>query len=200
MVNQNKNNVKNNVKMEVRGKAIASLPKFVQKNFGQEGYEKFLDAITAEAHSVFILPIKLNEWYPLKETLIQPCANIAQLFYSWDLQKAAWELGRFSADFGIKNVYKLAIKIGSTDFFLNKASEFMGSYYRPATITIGEINDNYADFRITEFPEIDKTVEYRIGGWMQRTMEINGCKSVNVDITKSLTEGNSCTELRITWQ
>lgn len=187
-------------KMYVRGKAIASLPKFVQKNFGKEGYEKFLDNISAEAHSVFILPIKLNDWYPLKETLIQPCASIAHLFYKWDLKQAAWELGRFSADFGIKNIYKLAIKIGSTDFFLNKASEFMTSYYRPASISVSEIKDGYAELRVTEFPEMDKTVEYRIAGWTQRTLEINGCKNVNVDITKSLTSGNSFTEYKITWE
>jgi hypothetical protein len=187
-------------KMEVRGKAIASIPKFVIKKFGKEGYEKFLDAISADAHSVFILPIKLNDWYPLQETLIQPCANIAQLFYKWDLEKASWELGRFSADFGIKTIHKLAIKMGSTEFFLNKASEFMSSYYRPATIGVGEIKNGYAELHITEFPEMDKTVEYRIAGWTQRTMEINGCKKVKVEITKSLCDLKSFTEMQITWK
>jgi hypothetical protein len=188
-----------NEKMMVRGKAIASMPKFVNKNFGKEGYQKWLDAISVEAHSVYVLPIDLNEWYPLQDSLIKPCANVAQLFYSWDLKKASWDLGRFSADFGINSMYKLAIKMGSASFFLNKASEFMSSYYKPATISVGEIKDNYAELHITEFPEIDKTIEYRISGWTQRAMEINGCKNVNVEITQSLIDFKPFTEFVITW-
>ncbi len=193
-------NENNSVKMEVSGKAIASIPKFVQKRFGKEGYKKWLDAISAEAHNIYILPIELDQWYPLKETIIEPCANIAQLFYKWDLKQAAWELGRFSSDFGIKTVYKLFIKVGSTHFFLNKAGEFMSTYYRPAAIQAMDLSESSGKLRITEFPEMDKTIEYRIAGWTERTMEINGCKNVKIEITKSMTSKSPYTEFLITWE
>lgn len=192
-------NENKNVKMEVSGKAIASIPKFVQKKFGKEGYRKWLDAISAEAHNIYILPIEMEQWYPLKETIIEPCANIAQLFYKWDLKQAAWDLGRFSSDFGIKTFYKRFIKVGSTQSFLNKASEFMSAYYRPTTIEALDLTESSGKLRIMKFPELDRTIEYRIAGWTERSMEINGCKNVNVEITKSLTEKYSYTEFLITW-
>jgi len=187
-------------KMEVRGKAIASIPKFVSKNFGKKGYQQWLDAISAEAHNIYILPIKENDWYPLKETIIQPCANIAQLFYQWDLKEAAWTSGRFSADFSLSSVYKLFVKMGSASFFLNKATEYMNDYYRPAAVEVGEITSDTAIIRITRFPEIDKTIEYRIAGWIQRALEINGCKNVMIEIPNSLMDFKPCTEYKVSWE
>ena len=190
----------NNIKMQVSGKALAPMPKFVQKKFGKEGLQRWLDAISAEAHQVFLFPIKPTDWFPLRETIIEPSANIAQLFYNWDLKAAAWDLGRFSADYGINNVSKLFIKLGNTQLLLNKAPEFLSSYYVPSDIQIVESAENGGKFRIIKFPEIDKTIEYRIAGWVQRALEINGCKNVNIDISKSLTNLNPYSEFVVTWE
>ena len=189
-----------NSKMQVSGKALIPMPKFVTKNFGKEGLERWLEAISVEAHRVFIFPIKQTGWYPLHDTLTKPTANIAQLFYDWDLKAAAWELGRFSADSGLKNVYKLFVKLGPTEFFFSKATEFLTSYYRPSAIKIVEVKNNSGIFRITEFPEMDKAVEYRIAGWVQRALEINGRKNVTIEIPKSLTNFKPYSEFRVSWE
>ncbi len=187
-------------KMLVSGKVLIPMPKFVAKNFGKEGLERWLAAISVEAHRVFIFPIKPAGWYPLRDTLIKPTANIAQLFYNWDLKAAAWDLGRFSADSGLKNVFKLFVKLGPTQFFFNKATEFLASYYRPSAIEIVEVKNNSGIFRITEFPEMEKAVEYRIAGWVQRALEINGCKNVTIEIPKSLTDFKPYSEFRVSWE
>jgi hypothetical protein len=119
--------------------------------------------------------------------------------YQWNLKDAAWEFGRYSADFGLKGPYRLLVKIGSPQFFLQKGAEFMSAYYRPSTIETTEYGDGFGVVRITKFPEMDKTTECRIGGWIQRALEINGCKDVKVDITKSLTTFDAYTEFKITW-
>jgi len=191
---------KENSKMLVSGKALIPMPKFVTKNFGKQGLERWLEAISVEAHRVFIFPIKQAEWYPLLDTMIKPTANIAQLFYNWDLKTAAWELGRFSADCGLTNVYKLFVKLGPTEFFFNKATEFLTAYYRPSAIKVVEVKDSSGIFRITEFPEMDKAVEYRIAGWVQRALEINGRKNVTVEIPKSLTNFKPFSEFRVNWE
>lgn len=189
-----------NLKMEVRGNALTPMPKFINKNFGKEGMARWLEAISVEAHRIFIFPIKPADWFPLHETLIKPTANIAQLFYNWDLKAAAWELGRFSADSNLKNVYKLFVKLGPAESFLNKISEFLYSYFRPSAVEIVEIKDKSGIFRITEFPEMDKAVEYRIAGWVQRGLEINGCKNVIIEIPKSLTNFKPYSEFHVSWE
>jgi hypothetical protein len=42
-------------------------------------------------------------------------------------------------------------------------------------------------------------VEQRIAGWIQRALEIHGCRQPAVNITKSLTKGDPCTELDFSW-
>ncbi|MDQ1351221.1 MAG: hypothetical protein QG657_1523 [Acidobacteriota bacterium] len=185
--------------MEVKGRALKSIQKYVREKFGQEGFDRWLSAISTEAYMVYSQSIDANAWFPLKTMLIAPMANVAQLFYGWNLKDAAWDFGRYSADFGLKGPYRLLIKIGSPTFFVQKSSEFMSAYYRPSAIETTEYRDGFGVVRITKFPEIDKTIEYRIGGWIERALEINGCKDVKVEITKSLTTFDLYTELKITW-
>jgi len=58
----------------------------------------------------------------------------------------------------------------------------------------------FASIRINEFPEIHKIVEYRIGGWMERALEITSKnKNFSVEITKSLASGDDYTEFQVNW-
>lgn len=47
---------------------------------------------------------------------------------------------------------------------------------------------------------MDKIIEHRIGGWMERALEICGSKNVTVRITKSMTENAEYTEYSIIWK
>lgn len=184
---------------EVRGRAVKSIQKGVLKKFGQEGFDRWLDAISFEAYSVYSGPVNINDWFPIKTVLIEPTANIAHLFYKWNLKEAAWDFGRFSADFGLRGPSRLFFKIGSTKFLVHKATDIMSQYYKPSVIKVAEYKDGCVLTRITKFPGIDKTTEYRIAGWMQRALEINGNKNVKVEITKSLANFEPYTEFNATW-
>jgi len=186
--------------MEVKGSVIASIPSFIKRNFGDDGLEKWLNQISDEARGYFSGGINEDEWYPLTVTLTEPMANIAHLFYEWDLNKAAWELGRYSADFSVSRVKKLFFKLGSTRFFLNKAAEFMDGYYRPAKIVPVSVVDGEGVFHITKFDQIEKTVEYRIAGWIERVLEIAGNKNISVEVTQSLKDFKPYTEFLVKWE
>ena len=54
--------------------------------------------------------------------------------------------------------------------------------------------------RITDFSEMDKIIEYRIGGWMERAIEICGCTNVTINITNSLAENDPFTEYKVSWK
>lgn len=186
--------------MEVKGRAIKSVQRYVKKKFGQEGLDRWLNAISAEAFIVYSQPIDTNQWFPLKTILIDPTANIAQLFYQWNLKEAAWDFGRYSADFGLKGPYRILAKIGSPNFLIKKSPEFMSAYYKPnCSIETVDSGNGFAIIHVSKFPDMEKTLEYRIAGWMERAMEINGCQHVKVEILKSLTSFDPYTEFKITW-
>lgn len=186
--------------MEVKGTVVFSIPKSLLEKYGQYGLKRWLELISPAARRVYSSEIDLEAWYPFREILIEPTANIAQLFFDWDLKAAAWTFGRYSAEFRFKGLLKIAVKIGSPNFFLNKAGEFLPSYYRPCSIEVPVNEPKHALIRVTHFPEMDKTTEFRICGWMQRALEIGGCKDVTVDILKSLTNFQPVSEYEVRWK
>lgn len=186
--------------MDVKGTIISALPKHIREQFGKEGMQRWLNAITPQARAIFTSNIDEGGWYPLKTALIEPFANLAQLFYNWDLKKAAWEFGRFSAESRFKGMALIMAKLGSLNLFVSKAGDYLLSCYRPCAVEVPENADKKALVRITHFPEMDKSTEFRIAGWMQRGLEINGCKNVQVEILKSLVNLDRYTEYRLTWE
>jgi len=185
---------------EVKGVIIHSIPKSILDKFGQYGLKRWLELISPFARKLYSIDVDQEAWFPLHEALVKPMANIAQLFYDWDLKAASWEFGRLSADVRFHGVLKLLIKIPSPNSLIGRAGEFMASYYRPCTIYVPVSEPKFCMVRISQFPELDKTTEYRICGWMQRALEISGCKEVNVEIVKSLANNQPVSEYALRWK
>ena len=111
--------------MEVKGTVIHTIPKSILNIYGPYGLKRWLELISPDARRVYSSEVDIEAWYPLKKILIEPTANIAQLFFDWDLKAAAWEFGRISAEARFKGLLKIAVKIGSPNFFVNKAGEYL---------------------------------------------------------------------------
>jgi hypothetical protein len=184
---------------EVKGVIIYSITNSIVDKFGQYGLERWLRLLSPQARKVYSSKVDRDAWFPLKETLIEPMANIAQLFFEWDLKAAAWEFGRLSADVKFHGILKLLVKIPPPTTLVNKAGEYLPSYYRPCTVSVPVSEPKFCVVRISRFPEMDKTTEYRICGWMERSLEITGCKGVKVNIVKSLTNFQPVSEYELRW-
>lgn len=185
---------------EVKGVIIQSIPKTILDKFGQYGLKRWLELISTHARKVYGSAIDQEAWFHLKETLSEPMANIAQLFYDWDLQAASWEFGRLGADIRVRGIHKILVKIPSPNSWVDKAGRHLLSCYRPCTIETPVNEPKHALLRVTYFPQMDKTTEFHICGWMQRALEIGGCKKVTVEILKSLTNFQPVSEYEVRWK
>ncbi len=185
--------------MDVKGTALASIREFVLNEFGKEGLDRWLDSLPDDSRELHSSSIKLDMWYPLYKMMVEPTQKICDLFYRGDL-KGAWEGGRYSADFALHGIYRLFVKLGSVESLIKRASLIFPTYYRPSILKVADSKKNLVTLQITSFPEMHIIVERRIGGWMQRAVEITGQKNVKVEITKSLTAGDPCTEYVATWE
>ena len=186
--------------MRVRGSLITTLPKIIRKKFGAEGLDQWLAKISPEARELYLESIDSKGWYPLQASLLEPFANVAQLFYNWDIKDAAWEFGRAGADMRFWGPSKALMKIPSPSFFVNKGFDYLKTYYDPCRVELIENKSNGCVQRIMEFPVPSSTVEYRVCGWVQRGLEICGCKDVQVEIPKSLVNLDPYTEFVVTWK
>ncbi len=184
--------------MEVKGTAVVVLPQFIRTKFGENSFNQWLAALSPLAREVYSKPILTNNWFPLKEILVEPTQKICDVFYGGKMEGAC-ECGRFSADYALKGIYRVFLKIGSPEFVINRASLVLPTYYRPSKIIVPSHEKGHALFRIVEFPDMNKVIEHRIIGWMEQALTICGCKNPKVKIVASLTEGKPYTELDVVW-
>jgi len=185
--------------VEVSGLAVKTIPLFIKANFGDEGYAKWSGKLDSAVAELYKKPMLVNSWFNIQDIFINPLEILCDLFYKGD-KKSAWQLGRFSADYGLKGVLKAFIKLGSVNYFIKRSVAVIPNYYRPISMTVHVNETRYALLRITNFPDISELVEYRIGGWMERALEIaTSSEELQVKITKSLAKKDEYTEFEVSW-
>jgi hypothetical protein len=184
--------------VEVKGTAIAAIPEYVKRTYGEAAYCKWLGSLSKDSKRIFGSTIRLSDWLPIKEAYLEPTATVCQLFFGGDF-KGAWELGRFSADYALGGVYRMFLWLPSVKFFIGRASTVLATYMRPCASQVVSVEDGRALVRVTELPGRHPLIEQRIAGWVQRALEIHGCKNVTVAITSSLAAGDNYSDFSITW-
>ena len=179
--------------MDAKGSAVEILPKFIMNTFGKDSFNRWLNSLPPKAKAEFSDGILSFRWYPLRSLLVLPTQRFCELFYDGDL-KGALEVGRFSADYALKGVYKLFVRVRSPEFLIKRAHKILPTYYRPCAMELVEISSSRSTLRITEFEEMDEVIELRMKGWMEKALEISGATNVNISIPKSLTKNDPYTD------
>ncbi|MFA6400791.1 MAG: hypothetical protein WCX31_04080 [Salinivirgaceae bacterium] len=183
--------------MEIKGTAVKSINDFVINNYNS-GYIEWFNSLSAPAKNIVKNTLS-NQWYPLQEAVVEPTQKIANLFYGGDIKKAAFECGQYSAQVALNGVYKLYVKFSSPEHVVDRGSRILPAYYNPSKIIQIGREKQMVRYEMTECIGIDEVVEYRIAGWMQKALEISGCKTYSVIITESVkTNGRTVFEARWT--
>jgi len=184
--------------MKVKGTILTSIQGFIKENFSNR-YEEWKAALPADSKSIYSSSILATEWYPYQEGLVIPSEILANLFYNKNIKKSAWEVGRYSAEIGLRGIYKVFILIATPQFIMKRGGKILSSFYQPSVLTIGNERAKGVDILITEFPEPTEIAEYRIAGWMEKALEICGVKNITIDINQSLTKGDDKTVYILNW-
>ncbi|MCU0607746.1 MAG: hypothetical protein MUF78_10095 [Candidatus Edwardsbacteria bacterium] len=184
--------------MQVKGSAIAVLPKFIAEKHGADGLRKWQEALSPGARKIFHDGVMLSEWYPITEAYLEPTALLCALFYGGDTA-GALAVGRYSAEYALKGIYKAFVKLSSVKSFISRANTVMTTYYKPSAMEIASVGPDRLVLHMTIFPTPSEHAELRIAGWIQRSLEIHGCKDVSWAIPRSFTKKDPLTELVFTW-
>ena len=184
--------------MEVKGTAVKSIKEFVEKKFSSKSKE-WLSSLPDASHAIMKDAIFANNWYPMKDAAVEPTRALAKMFYNNNEKTAAWESGKYSAEAGLKGVYKIFVMIAKPSYIMQRAGRVFTSYYSPSSIEVVTHHDKGLTLHITKFPEPEEIIEYRIAGWCERALEFTNCRNVKANITKSLAKGDDLTEIVITW-
>jgi len=183
--------------MLVKGAVIKPMARFVKERYGAY-HEAWLSSLSEETRTVLEHGI-VSSWYPIERAMIEPTEVLCGLVED-PADDVAWDLGRFSADFALRGIFRIFVRLGSPGFIIKRASHVFSTYYTDAVLHIHESGSRHATVYLLGFPEPNRLVERRIGGYMERAVEISGARDVKSSVVTSLAAGDERGEFRYTWR
>ncbi|MCG8307630.1 MAG: hypothetical protein MI975_09585 [Cytophagales bacterium] len=185
--------------MKVKGTIVTSVQEYIKENFPNR-YREWVESLSVESRAIHDKSIMPTEWYDYRTGLVLPTEAGARMFYGGDVQKLSWEIGRFNAEIGLKGIYKVFILIATPQFIMKRGGKILASFYRPSMLKVGEERPCGVDLQITEFPDPTLVAESRIGGWMEKALEICGLENISIRIKQSLLDGADKTIYEVNWE
>jgi len=184
--------------MHVKGTAVKSIQEFVQTQYSEK-YSEWLKAMPEASRNIMSKPVYVSDWYSVNDAAIQPTIAIGKVIFNGDVIKAGWETGRFSSQSALSGIYKIFVKMATPQFIISRSGKILPSYYDPSDISVKETGPKHVVLNISRLPSNHEVLEARILGWIEMALEVTGCKNVKIVPIKSMTKGDSITELMITW-
>ncbi len=183
--------------MEIKGTAIKSIIGYVEKNHPAK-FPDWFNSLTDESKNA-INTVVTSGWYGMNEGAVEPTKKIGALLFNNDFKKAAIESGRYSAEIALHGVYKLYVKISKPGHIIERASRILPAYYRPSHMETSERTTNSVKLIMSDFDEPSDIIEFRIIGWIEKALEISGCREVDVQIIESMSKGSEKTVFLCAW-
>jgi hypothetical protein len=183
--------------MEIKGSAVKTIQEYVEKLHAHR-YNEWIESLPEESKEIFTNPIDATSWYPIDTAAIVPTQLISTLIFD-STEKGAWELGRYSAEMALHGIYKVFVRVLNPAYLIQRASRILSTFYRPSKIEVIEQSSKSVILHITEFGAPHVIIENRIGGWIEKALEITRCKDIDIEIPKSMAKGDPMTEYMISW-
>jgi hypothetical protein len=184
--------------VDVKGSVLQSLPKFIQTKFGNAALATWLERLSPEAREIYSSPILASVWHPIIPFLAEPTVAICDLFYSGDL-RGAWDSGRYSAKMALSGIYRIFAVAAPAPTVLKKGSTAMGMLYNPCEVVFVPGEGKKGVLRITKFPDPHPALDARLGGFVEESLVICGCKHPVVTLGSMISKGHRCSEYHISW-
>jgi len=166
--------------MEVKGTAVKSILDFVT-TYHSDIMTEWFKLLPIESREIMENPILVTKWYDMNFGILQPTI-VASEMVKKDVNTFSWETGIFSSKIALTGIYKVFIRIASTDFIISRAANIMETYYKNTSIKAIERGSNNVTLELLKYPKEYNLIMYRIGGWVLNTFETIGCKNVKVEI------------------
>ncbi len=176
--------------MKIKGTAVKTILDYISEVHPEKKTD-FLKGLPSASNEIFVNPIISSGWYDMDESMIIPTEKLGEML-GVSVEDAAWKLGRFSSEKLLKGAYKIFIRVSSPLFVLQRASNVMKAHYNPGNVAVIAKTKNSAVLKLTDFGDDEKFAAHRIGGWIEKTIEITGFKNVKVTVSKenSSTDAN----------
>lgn len=162
----------------VKGTGIIPVLEYIKEKYGNETLQNILKRLPAK-YQESLKDLFDVKWYPV-DILSALYTEILEEIGKGDL-KICWELGRYSAEYGLNKIYKFFLKLGSIKLFISKGPAIYSTYYKGSILKILKAEEKYLEIQL-EGMETSIAHLYSIAGWMEKAGELAGGKNVKVEL------------------
>jgi len=184
--------------MEAKGVGVLSLQAYVKHSHGAR-YQEWLQALPPKSSDIMGGRVLPSSWYSMSDAMVTPIETMVNLFHNGKTEGAR-HVGRYGAEYALSGFYRLLVKVGSAGMLISRAAHYMSLYYRPSEIKVVQNEKHHAVIRLLRWPEPSDALEISMSGWIERGLEISGCKDVNVTRQESLAWGDRHTDIELKWR
>lgn len=181
----------------VKGTAVSASVAYLKERLGPEAFAQVVEGLSPEAQKTLGGTVLPSGWYEFSNLLELMVAAEKRL--PRGAKPLAWEMGRYSAESGLKTVYKIFFKVADVGFILKKASQVFSNYYDSGKMETVKNEGKSATLVLTDFDQPNHHFCDRLLGWMERTVELTGAREVRMTHPKCRMRGDDRCEYRGDW-
>ncbi len=183
----------------VKGTAVKATVAFLRERADEDTFKDVLEGMEEGERDILTQPILQSSWYELSLMLHVMAAAEGRITLPPG-RTLAWEMGRFSADYGLKTIYKVFFKVADPGFIIRKSSQVFSSYYDSGRMAVVSSEDKSALLQISGFNQPHVWFCERLMGWMQRTLELSGAKNARLAHPKCMARGDATCDYSGRWE
>ena len=184
--------------MEIKGLILQARKDFVIDNFGEQAWDRILDALPPEDRPKLEDVVLTAKWYPFELGERLDKAIVDSL--GGGNEKVFEEIGAKSAQRSLTKVHKSFLTPGDPQAFLEKADVIYKFYYdtgRREYERTGPSSGVLTTYDAKTFSAPDCLT---VVGWYKEALKLCGARSVEVVEEECRARGGSFCRYRITWR
>ncbi len=182
--------------MKAKGTAVKSLSDFIIEEHGTEGFQRWLTSLPPASQKIFSQRILVNSWYPFEDAVPRPMAAMAQIFYEGRTD-GNWKEGRYTAEKDLHGIYRFFVRVANPQFLMRNTAGIWKSYFADSEARLAEGDKSRAVLLLSGIEPACRYFDHHVGGWVERALEICGCRNIKFDITNP---ERGTTRFEINWE
>jgi hypothetical protein len=172
---------------KLKGTIFASLKAFINKRFGSDKWQEFLNALPPDERTKLELPVSIG-WYDL-ELVIKAMHVLDDVIGSGD-GVLVFEFGRFDAEQDLTTVQRLFLRIANPAYVLEKAGQYWRRFCDFGEWKVERQGKNGASAELVGCPQVDELYCIELTGYLKRMWELVGARTVQVKHTMCRARGD----------
>jgi hypothetical protein len=182
---------------QTKGTSVAAVIRFVEKEWGTDGLARLAAAVRpVEAAGLVSGQVLAGSWYPFAHFVA--LLETAETLFGGQGDISRRE-GMYCADYDLRGVYRVFIKLASPSFLVERAGKVWRQYYDSGELVVTESGPAAITFELREFAAPHRAHCETVLGWSQRAAELTGVGKVTGHHPRCRARGDANCVFRVSW-